>query len=66
MKSRKVRWIGHVADMEEMRNTDIGTDGILDVRAWCGYDWLRMGYSDWLCDHNNEPLGSIKGDEFLD
>jgi hypothetical protein len=26
--------------------------------------WLRIGKSGGLCEHGNEPLGSIKGGEF--
>jgi len=29
---------------------------------WIGFIWLRVD----SCDHDNEPLGSIKGSEFLD
>jgi hypothetical protein len=31
-----------------------------------GFIWLRMGSIVASCEHNNEPLGSIKGGEFLD
>jgi len=35
-----------------------------EVRA--GRIWLRIGTSDWSCEHGNEPSGSIKSEEFLD
>jgi hypothetical protein len=28
-------------------------------------DWLRLGYSDGICEHGNETYGSIKGREFI-
>jgi hypothetical protein len=34
----------------------------------CGLDgfiWLRIGTSGF-CKHGNEPLGSVKGGEFID
>jgi hypothetical protein len=34
--------------------------------VWDGYNWLRIKSSDGLCKHGKEPLGSIKGGEFLD
>jgi hypothetical protein len=31
-----------------------------------GLIWLRIGTGDSLCEHGNEPSGSIKGGEFID
>jgi hypothetical protein len=33
----------------------------LKEMGWTGFIWLRNPY-----EHGNEPLGSIKGGEFLD
>jgi len=35
-------------------------------KVWNGCIWLRIGTTGRLCEHSNEPLGSIKGGEFLD
>jgi hypothetical protein len=34
--------------------------------VWTGCIWLRIGSSGGLCEHGDEPSGSIKGGEFLD
>jgi len=36
------------------------------VKMWTGFIWLRIRISGGLCEHGNEPLGSVKGGEFLD
>jgi hypothetical protein len=33
---------------------------------WTGFIWLRTGASGGPFEHGNEPLGSIKGGEFLE
>jgi hypothetical protein len=33
---------------------------------WILFFWLRIGTDSELCEHDNEPLGSIKCGEFLD
>jgi hypothetical protein len=35
------------------------------VGAWTGSIWLRIGTGGGFCEFGNEPLGSIKGVEFL-
>jgi hypothetical protein len=46
MKSRRIRWAGHVASMQEMRNACkilVGKEG---GRVWSGFIWLRIGTID--------------------
>jgi hypothetical protein len=33
---------------------------------WARCVWLRIETSGGFCDHSNEPLGFIKGEEFPD
>jgi hypothetical protein len=35
-------------------------------KLWTGCIWIRIGTREHSCEHGNEPLGSIKGGEFLD
>jgi hypothetical protein len=37
-----------------------------DVRLWTGFIWLVLGSSSGSFELGNEPLGSIKGEEFID
>lgn len=34
--------------------------------VWTGFNWRRTEPRNGSCEYNNEPWGSIKGDEFLD
>jgi hypothetical protein len=56
MKSRVMRWAGHVARMGEMRNSykilvgyvkgrDHSEDSGVDGKVWIGFIWLRIGTS---------------------
>jgi hypothetical protein len=61
IKSRRVRWVWHVARMG---------GGEAYTGFWWGYGLVRGG-SGWgkvagTCDCGNEPSGSIKCGEFLD
>ena len=38
----------------------------IDVRAWTGWSWLRIGTGGGTFECGNEPSGSIKCGEFLD
>jgi hypothetical protein len=63
---------------ERDHSEDLGVDGkiILECiigkqggKVWSGFIWLMTGTSEPVavsCEHGNEPLGSIKGGEFLD
>jgi hypothetical protein len=35
-------------------------------RPRCSFNWSRRGTSDSLCEHGNEPSGSVKGGLCLD
>jgi hypothetical protein len=35
------------------------------VRMWAGFMWLRIGTVEGFCEHDNKPLGSIRGMKFL-
>jgi hypothetical protein len=35
-------------------------------RVWIGFIWLRIRTGGGSCKYGNEPLGSIKGGEFLE
>jgi hypothetical protein len=54
---------------------DLGVDGRIILEwiigkfggsVWIGFIWLGTGISGGLCEHDNEPSGSLKGREFLD
>jgi hypothetical protein len=62
---------------ENLKETDhlgvLGVDRMLKwisnkycVRAWTEFILFRTGTSCRICEHGREPLGSIKGWEFLD
>jgi hypothetical protein len=36
------------------------------MKVWTTLNSLRIGSNSGFCEHGNEPLGSIKGGEFLD
>jgi hypothetical protein len=40
----------------------------MDLRemVWTAFIWLMVGSSGGCCKHSIEPVGSIKGDSFLD
>jgi hypothetical protein len=51
---------------------DLGVDGDnikidhTQIRLeWSGFIWLRIETSGWFCEHDNEPLSSVKCWEFL-
>jgi len=37
-----------------------------DIRAFIGFNWLRIGLMADCCEHGKKPSGSIKDREFLD
>jgi hypothetical protein len=84
IKSRRMRWAGHVTNMGEGRGVyrvlvgrpegrrplgrprrrwedkikmDIRERGVM---GRTGFSWLRIGSSDGLCEHGDEPSGSIR------
>jgi hypothetical protein len=74
-----VIWVRHVACLGETRNAykilvrkPEGKRPIGRLRHKLGsnirVDLREIGWEgvDWFCEHNNEPLCSIKGREFLD
>jgi hypothetical protein len=70
INSRRMRWVGHVAQLGEMRNgyyilvrmgfREIGWEGV------SGCIWFRIELGTGFCEHDNEPCGSIRCGEFFD
>jgi hypothetical protein len=81
IKSRRIRWAGHVTYMGKVRNLKFlvrkpkGRDHSENlcihgriILGWKGVDWmsgLGLGSVVGSCEHDNEPLGSIKDVNFL-
>ena len=62
-------WWGNLRERDHLEDPDVDARIILrwifrrlDVRAWAGSSWLRIGTGD--C--SNEPCGSLKCGVFLD
>jgi hypothetical protein len=73
IKSRRMRWAGHVARMREGRNVyrdylkDQGLDGRMGSKwtlgrlvggVWSGFTWPRIGILAGCCECGDEPSGS--------
>ena len=69
IKSRRMRWAGHVVHMGEERGR-IGSwcGNRMERDYWGGLDWAGPGQGQVVdaCECGNEPSGSIKCGEFLD
>jgi len=74
-------WEGDAACVGEMENLtgrdhlgDLCIDGKIiwilkkwGVSVWSGLNYLRKGSScKLICEHGNDPSGSVKGEKFLD
>jgi hypothetical protein len=38
----------------------------IDMKAWTSFIWLRIGNGGGSSKHDNDSLGSIKSEEFID
>jgi hypothetical protein len=65
IKSRKMRWAGHVARMEEMRNAYKILVWKPEEKVWTAFMWLRIGTVTGCCEYGNEPSCSTKGETSL-
>jgi hypothetical protein len=73
-QTSKKFWLGSPKRTDHSRNRGVDWRIILKwilkkhgERMWNGLIWLGIGASGGLlCEHGNEPSGSIKDGEFLD